>query len=84
MINSQRLAQRFKNLVQIDSLSRQEKDVALALEKILTKMGATICYDKAEEQVGGNCSNLVAKFKGTVDAEPIFFIWPHGYGWTGQ
>ena len=72
MINSQRLAQRFKNLVQIDSLSRREKDVALALEKILIKMGATICYDKAEEQVGGNCSNLVAKFKGTVDAEPIF------------
>ncbi|MCK5695325.1 MAG: M20/M25/M40 family metallo-hydrolase [Desulfobacula sp.] len=72
MINLQRLAQRFKAFVEIDSLSHQEKDVALELEKILTAMGATICYDTAGEQVGGNCSNLVAKFKGTVDAEPIF------------
>lgn len=72
MINTQRLAQRFKDFVEIDSLSRQEKDVALVLEKILTTMGAIVCYDNAKEQVGGNCSNLVAKFKGIVDAEPIF------------
>jgi len=72
MINSQRLAQRFKAFVEIDSLSRQEKDVAVELEKILTAMGATVCYDTAGEQVGGNCSNLVARFKGTIDAEPIF------------
>jgi tripeptide aminopeptidase len=72
MINSQRLGQRFKAVVEIDSLSRQEKDVALELEKILTKMGAIVCYDTAKEQVGGNCSNLVAKFKGSVDVEPVF------------
>jgi len=72
MINSQRLGQRFKTLVEIDSLSGQEKDVAMELEKILTKMGATVCYDTAKELVGGNCSNLVAKFKGNIDAEPVF------------
>lgn len=72
MINSQRMAQRFKSLVEIDSLSRREKEVALELEKILTKMGAIVCYDTAKEKVNGNCSNLVAKFKGTVAAEPLF------------
>lgn len=72
MINSQRLAERFQSLVKIDSLSRQERDVALVLEKILTEMGASVCYDTAGEQVEGNCSNLVARFKGTVAAEPIF------------
>jgi len=72
MINSQRLAQRFKTLVEIDSLSRHELDVALEIEKILTDMGAEICYDKAKDQVNGNCSNLVAKFKGSVKAEPVF------------
>jgi tripeptide aminopeptidase len=72
MINSQRLAQMFEKLVAIDSLSRQELDVALEIEKILTAMGATVCYDNAKEQVKGNCSNLVAKFKGNVDADPIF------------
>ncbi len=72
MIKSQRLAQRFKTLVEIDSLSRQERDVAMELENILIKMGAIVCYDTAKEKVGGNCSNLVAKFKGSVDAEPVF------------
>ena len=72
MINLQRLGQRFTSLVEIDSLSRQEHDVAVEIEKILTSMGATVCYDTAKEKVGGNCSNLVAKFKGTVDVEPIF------------
>ena len=72
MINLLRLAQRFQSLVEIDSLSREELDVALALEEILTKMGAAVYYDNAKEKVNGNCSNLVAKFKGTVDAAPIF------------
>ena len=72
MINLQRLAQRFKTFVEIDSLSRHELDVALKIEKILTDMGADICYDTAKDQVNGNCSNLVAKFKGSVKAEPLF------------
>lgn len=72
MINSQRLAQRFKTFVEIDSLSRHELDVALEIEKILTQMGADICYDTAKDQVNGNCSNLVARFKGSVKAEPLF------------
>jgi tripeptide aminopeptidase len=72
MINSQRLAQRFTTLCEIDSLSRRERDVAVEIEKILTAMGALVCYDSAKEKVGGNCSNLVAKFKGTVDAPPLF------------
>ncbi len=72
MINSQRMAQRFQNLVEIDSVSRHEFDVALATEKILMKMGALIYYDTAKDQVNGDCSNLVAKFKGSVDVEPLF------------
>ena len=72
MINSQRMAQRFQDLVEIDSISRQESDVAQSIEKILMGMGAKIYYDTAKDQVNGNCSNLVAKFKGNVKAEPLF------------
>ncbi len=72
MINSERLAKRFTELVRIDSISRKEKDAALFIEKILNRLGAEIQYDQAKEKVNGNCSNLIAKFKGTVDAEPIF------------
>ncbi|MCP4762066.1 MAG: M28 family peptidase, partial [archaeon] len=72
MINSQRMAQRFQDLVEIDSISRQELDVAIEIEKILRDMGAAIYYDNAKDKVEGNCSNLVAKFKGSVKAEPLF------------
>ena len=72
MIDSQRLARRFSSLVEIDSMSREERDVARELERILTSMGAEVLFDDAEDKVGGNSSNLVAKFKGTVDADPIF------------
>ena len=72
MIKSERMAKLFESLVQIDSLSREEHDVAVELEKILKGMGAEVIYDDAKDKVGGNCSNMVAKFKGTVDAAPLF------------
>ncbi|MFH2092833.1 MAG: M20/M25/M40 family metallo-hydrolase [Pseudomonadota bacterium] len=72
MINAERLGQSFASLVKIDSLSRKEKDVALVLEKNLVRMGASVCYDQAKEKVGGNCSNLIARFKGTIKTDPVF------------
>lgn len=72
MISTQRMGQQFKELVEIDSLSRQERDVAKKIETILTAKGATVYYDDAKDKVGGNCSNLVAKFNGSVDTDPIF------------
>ena len=54
MINSRRLAQRFEKLVGIDSLSRNEKNVAMELESVLTAMGASVCYDDAKDKVNGN------------------------------
>jgi tripeptide aminopeptidase len=72
MINSKRLSAQFTKLVQIDSISKKEKEVADLLESILTRMGASVSYDQAKDDIGGNCSNLIAKFKGTIDADPIF------------
>lgn len=71
MINSERLSERFTTLAQIDSISREEAEVAELIKSILEDMGASVFMDDAGEKVGGNCGNLVAKFKGTVDAEPI-------------
>ena len=72
MVNSERLGERFVMLAQTDSVSRQEAVVAEKLEKILTDMGAQVVFDNAGERVGGDCGNLVAKFRGTVDADPLF------------
>jgi tripeptide aminopeptidase len=72
MINSQRLSRRFIQLAQIDSESRHEAQVASAIENMLTPMGATVCYDRAGEKTGGDCSNLVAKFPGNRNVPPLF------------
>ncbi len=72
MINSQRLSRRFIQLAQIDSESRHEAQVAAEIEKMLIRMGAAVCYDRAREKTGGDCSNLVAKFAGNRKVPPIF------------
>ncbi len=72
MIDAKRLGDLFTKFAQIDSESRHEALIAGELETILTGMGATVVFDDAAQKVGGDCGNLVAKFKGNVDAEPIF------------
>lgn len=72
IINAQRLGERFKMLAQIDSESRSEAEISKVLEKILIDLGASVCFDNAAEKVGGDCSNLVAKFKGTKNVSPLF------------
>ena len=71
MINSQRLSHNFIKFVQIDSISREEAQIADVLTTMLEQRGATVTMDDAGKVIGGNCGNLVAKFKGTVDAEPL-------------
>ncbi len=72
MINIERLSRRFSQLAEIDSISREEGEISAVLADMLRKMGAEIFFDNAGEQLGGETGNLVAKFKGTVDADPIF------------
>ncbi len=72
MIDAKRLGDLFTKLAQIDSESRHEALIAGELESILTGMGATVVFDDAAQKVEGDCGNLVAKFKGNVDVEPIF------------
>jgi tripeptide aminopeptidase len=71
MINRERLAETFRLLVQIDSVSRQEGDIAKELNKILESMGAETFIDRAGEKTGSNTGNLIAKFKGTEKVAPL-------------
>ncbi|MEX1298080.1 MAG: M20/M25/M40 family metallo-hydrolase [Desulfotignum sp.] len=72
MIDSHRLSRRFIQLAEIDSESRHEAQVAKEIESAVTRMGATVYYDRAGEKTGGDCSNLVAKFPGNCDVPPLF------------
>ncbi len=73
MINCNRLAERFTTLVGIDSVSKEEGRIANKLAGILRGMGADVLFDDAGKKLGGETGNLIAKFKGNVNVEPLFF-----------
>ena len=66
MINQERIKNLLLELVQIDSHSRKEREVAQCLKKYCEEMGATVEIDDAGEKVGGNTGNVIARFPGTI------------------
>jgi len=71
MIDRKRLAETFKFLVQIDSVSKEEAVIANQIKKMLESMGAETFVDNAGDKIGGNSGNLIAKFKGNTQAPPL-------------
>ena len=71
MIDRNRLAETFKYLVQIDSISKEEGVIANEIKKMLESMGAETFVDNAGDKIGGNSGNLIAKFKGNTQAPPL-------------
>jgi tripeptide aminopeptidase len=72
MINQERIKNLLLELVQIDSHSRKERDVAERIKTYCEEIGADVEIDDAGEKVGGNSGNVIARFKGTIPgAEPI-------------
>ena len=66
MINQERIKNLLLELVQIDSHSRKERDVAERIKKHCEAMGAEVEIDDAGEKVGGNSGNVIARFPGTI------------------
>jgi len=71
MINKDRLAETFKYLVEIDSVSKNEGGIAKTLREILESMGAEVFIDNAGSNTGSNTGNLIAKIRGNADAPPL-------------
>src|SRR5215212_8244801 len=72
MINQERIKNLLLELVQIDSISRKERDVAERIKKYCEEMGAEVEIDDAGEKVGGNSGNVIARFAGSIpEAEHI-------------
>lgn len=65
MINRDRLADVFQELVQIDSVSRKEGAIAGVLKEIFEALGGEVLFDDAGPKVDGETGNLVARFKGS-------------------
>jgi tripeptide aminopeptidase len=77
MINAARLTALLLELVQIDSLSKKERQVALRLQRELEEIGASVSFDDAGEKVGGTIGNLIARVPGSVPAAPALLLCAH-------
>jgi tripeptide aminopeptidase len=72
MLNRDRLAEVFKTLVQIDSVSKKEGAISRALQEIFESLGGEVHDDGAGPKVEGDTGNLIARFKGSgADAVPL-------------
>lgn len=71
MINRDRLAETFMELVKIDSVSREEARVSGMIQEIMADLGADIVIDNAGEKVNGDTGNLIAIFKGNTQVPPL-------------
>jgi len=71
MVNRDRLAETFKFLAEIDSISKEERAISGEIKKILESMGAETWVDGAGDKIGGDTGNLIAKFKGSRQAPPL-------------
>lgn len=77
MIREERMIHHLMDIIQVDSPSRKEKDVALKLEEEMKDLGADCFYDDAGDKVGGNIGNLIVKLPGTKKDVPPFFLCSH-------
>jgi tripeptide aminopeptidase len=74
MVNEKRLIESFMELVRIDSISREERNLAVFLIKKLEDLGLEIKVDQAGEKVKSDSGNIIARLKGSVKkATPIMF-----------
>ncbi len=72
MIQRDRLKNLLIELVQIDSESRKEREIALRLKREMEELGGAVWIDDAGDKVGGNVGNVIAHFPGNLTgSEPI-------------
>ena len=77
MINQERIKNLLLELVQIDSVSREERGVAERIRALCEEMGAEVEIDDAGEKVGGNTGNVVARFPGTIAGAEAIMMSAH-------
>lgn len=76
MINQQRLVDEFLSLVRIDSLTKQERNMADALLKKLADMGYEPYEDETGGKIGGNAGNVICRIKGE-EGKPALLLMAH-------
>jgi tripeptide aminopeptidase len=73
MINVNRMADSFMELVRIDSVSREEGRLAAYLQNQLESLGAETVFDGSAAQTGSDTGNLIARINGSGGKVPLLF-----------
>lgn len=73
MVNKQRVIDEFLELVQIDSPSSQEGEMAKILVKKLKEIGCEVIIDDAGVKAGGETGNVIATLKGNKEGKTLLF-----------
>ena len=74
MINNERMLNEFLELVQVDSETKFETEIAKVLKQKFTDLGVEVFEDDTTEQTGHGAGNLVCTLKGTKEGvDPIYF-----------
>jgi len=71
MVNKKRLAETFKTLVSIDSVSREEGRVSREIRKMLEPLNPEVFIDDAGRHTGSDTGNLILRIAGTRDVPPL-------------
>lgn len=73
-IKRKRLVNEFIELVQIDSETKYEGEIAKVLKQKFTELGLEVLEDQAKEKTGHEANNLICNLPGNVkEADTIFF-----------
>lgn len=73
-MNEDRLVEEFFELVQVDSETGNEKEIAEVLKRKFTELGVQVQEDDSMAKTGHGANNLVCTWKGNIEtAETIYF-----------
>ncbi len=76
MVNEQRITNLLMELVQIDSESRNERQIADHLKQIFTGLGCDVKEDDSQTRTGLGAGNLIVTLKGD-ESKPIIYFTCH-------
>lgn len=77
MINKDRLVETFIELVKIDGMSGNEKDIAKDLAGKLKELGLEVRTDNAGETFGGNAGNVIGYLEGKYPEKEAILLSAH-------
>ncbi|MBP7176022.1 MAG: M20/M25/M40 family metallo-hydrolase [Thermoclostridium sp.] len=74
MVNTERITKTFCDLVRVDSIGGQERQMADMIRQKLSALGYSSTEDNAGDTIGGNAGNVIVKIPGNNPAAPLLFM----------